>query len=62
MKPPPGRSFFRRVATASADGTARIWLVDLTPTARARKPPELTAREREPYEIRTPQERSTAQP
>ena len=41
----------KRVATLSADGTARIWPVDLQPFFQQRKPRELTPAERERYEI-----------
>jgi WD40 repeat protein len=44
---PDGRS----VLTTSWDGTARIWPVDPLPLAVARKPRELTAAERERFEI-----------
>jgi hypothetical protein len=36
----------QRVLTASTDGVARIWPVDLLPIAATRKPRELTADER----------------
>jgi hypothetical protein len=39
------------VATASADGIARLWLVDPLRAARTRKPRELTPAERLHYEI-----------
>ncbi len=41
----------RNVLTASADGTARLWPVDPLPTAQARTPRELSAAERERFEI-----------
>jgi WD40 repeat protein len=41
----------KRVLTTSWDGTARIWPVDPLPLAVARKPRELTAEERERFEI-----------
>jgi WD40 repeat protein len=44
----------QRVASASADTTARVWLLDLLPVAIARKPRELTAEERQRYEIESP--------
>ena len=44
----------QRVATASADGTARLWLIDPLPVALARKPRELTAEERRRFEISDP--------
>jgi WD40 repeat protein len=44
----------QRVASASADTTARIWLLDLLPVASARMPRELTAEERQRYEIGSP--------
>ncbi len=42
----------QRVATASYDGTARLWRLDLLAIAQARKPRELTAEERQLFEIR----------
>jgi WD40 repeat protein len=42
----------RHVLTVSGDGTGRIWPVDPLPAALARKPRELTAKERERFEIR----------
>ncbi len=41
----------RQVATASADGTARLWPVDLTPAVERFRPRELTADERRRYEL-----------
>jgi WD40 repeat protein len=41
----------RHIATASADGTVRLWNLDLLGAARARKPREFTAEERERFEI-----------
>ncbi len=38
-------------ADAPADGTARLWPVDPLPTAQARTPRELSAAERERFEI-----------
>lgn len=49
----------RKVAAASADGTARIWLVDPTPVALARKPRELTPEERARFEVGTGNRRPT---
>jgi WD40 repeat protein len=42
----------RWAATASADGTARLWPIDPLAVARERRPRELTAPERERFEIR----------
>jgi hypothetical protein len=39
------------VATVSAEGTGRIWLLNLLPVAEARKPRELTAADRRDFEI-----------
>ena len=44
----------KRVATASADGTGRIWLIDPLSIALARKPRELTSEERKRYELDPP--------
>jgi WD40 repeat protein len=41
-----------RVLTAGYDGSVRVWELGLLPIAEARKPRELTAEERERYEIR----------
>jgi WD40 repeat protein len=41
----------QQVLTASWDGTARIWPIDPLPAARARKPRELTAEERERFAV-----------
>jgi WD40 repeat protein len=40
-----------RVATASTDGTSRLWMTDLLRIARARKPRELTAEERNRFDV-----------
>src|SRR5262249_11338895 len=42
----------QRVLTASRDGTARLWPVDPLPLARQRKPRELSAAERQRFEVR----------
>jgi WD40 repeat protein len=39
----------RYVATASADGTARIWPLDPVPLALSRKPRDLSSEERERF-------------
>jgi WD40 repeat protein len=41
----------KRVLTASGDGTARLWPIDPLPLALARRPRELTAEERQRYEV-----------
>jgi WD40 repeat protein len=47
----------KRVAAASQDGTARVWLLDLVSAALARKPRELTEQERRRFEAPAPADR-----
>ena len=41
----------KRVATASTDPLTRVWPVELLPEFERRKPREMTAQERERYEL-----------